>query len=252
MSKLTDFISQVRDGIAKTSHFTTVVVLPPSLLSKFSSSDITKLILFCDQTQIPGVSFSSNQVRSYGEFKEVPYEKLYEAVTLSFYVDSNMVIRNVFDEWVKLIQGNSRDFSWPKEYLSDLTSIVVENSQGDQTYVVNLRKCFPKAVSPVQLDYAGKEVMKLQVTLSYQYAEFERVQVGSKSPNLGENLAIDQTMEEYKYGFQSFATIPTEYFQDFTQFQKKFIDYDLSFGGAKTIEAFEDIGVRTGFGGIFI
>ena len=252
MSGLSDFITQVRDGMAKVSHFTTVITLPESLNRNVQNLDMTKLILFCDQTQLPGISFSTNQVRSYGEFREVPYEKLYEPVTLSFYVDSNMMVKSVFDEWMKLIQGSSRDFVWPETYTTDKISIIVENTQGEAVYQCDLRKCYPKAIAPVQMDYAGRDVMKLQVTLAYQFAETTRIGKATQIQDQFSQSAIDNIMEEYNYGFQSFAKVPTEYFDDFTSFQKQFENFDFSFGGVQSLSSFEDIGVKTGFGGIFI
>jgi hypothetical protein len=56
------------------------------------------------------------------------------------------------------------------------------------------------------------------------------------------------------FGFASqcsLAEIPNNYFNDFSGFQDQFKDFDLSFGDAKSIASFENIGVRTGFGGLF-
>ena len=248
MSSLTDFISQVRYGMAKTTHFT-VVVPPPPGLSTYEVN-YTKLVLFCDQTQIPGVSLGTNQVRSYGEFSEVPYEKLYEPITLSFYVDSNLEVKQFFDKWMSLIQDpETRDFNYPKNYMSDKIYITVENTQGEGVYQCVLNKCYPKAIAPIQLDYAGKDVMKLSVTLAYKFAEttqFSAVKVQNNVSNIPEKI-----MEDYNYGFESFTQIPTNYFDDFRGFQSQFENIDLTFGAPITASTFEDIGARTGFGGIF-
>jgi hypothetical protein len=248
MSTLKDFIAQVRSGMAKSSHFMVELTLPESLIST-ESVNMNKVIMFCDQAQLPGISFGTNPVRSYGETKEVPYEKLYEPVNLSFYVDSDMIVKRLFDKWMALVQDPiTRDFNYPQRYTTNTINIIVENTQGEEIYMCTLHNCYPKAVAPIQLDYAAKDVMKLSVNLSYQYATMEQLGVTSRVNTI--NPQIDAQMANYNYGVETFTEIPSNYFTDFNSFQTQF--QDLSFGGVKSFSSFEDIGVRTGFGGIFI
>lgn len=251
-SKLNQFISEVKNGMAKTQFFTTQLTLP-SALTKLEPirSNMNKIILFCDQAQLPGLSFSTAQVRSYGEFKEVPYEKLFEPVTLSFYVDADMVVKKLFDEWMGLVQNpNTRDFNWPNTYLTDSIDIIVSDAKDQDRYKVTLRKAYPKAVAPVQLDYAGKDVMKLSVTFSYQYATMVQLAATNLS---GDNAitAIANQMPNYNYGFAGLTEIPMNYFNDFTGFQDSYQYADLT-SGVKSLTTFENVGEITGFGGIFV
>lgn len=249
MSSLNDFISQVKRGMAVSSHFLVQLNLPPAL-TNVASIDMQKVILFCDQAQLPGVSFGTNPVRSYGEVREVPYEKLYEGVNLSFYVDADMTVKSLFDEWIALIQNPiTRDFNFPQRYLTDTIQIIVKNTQGESVYLCTLHECYPKAVAPIQLDYSAKDVMKMNVSMTYKYATTRQL---AKTTSLNtENSQIDSVMEEYNYGFESLAEIPNNYFNNFSGFQDQFKDFDLSFGDAKSINSFENIGVKTGFGGLF-
>ena len=248
MTTLNNFISEVRNGLAKNTHFTVEIAFP------FTTSAITKskMVLFCDQAQLPGLSFGTNQIRSYGEFKEVPYEKIYEAINLSFYVDAQMTVKSVFDAWTESIQDvTSRDFNWPDEYIAPTIKIVVENSQGDQAYMVTLYNCYPKSVGAIQLDYASKDVMKLSVGITYQYAITQQLNYPSSTQDFVDTAG--QTMEQFNYGFQSTAAIPSDYINDFTSFQARANDFnDFTLGGVQSIDSFEDVGVQTGFGGIFI
>jgi hypothetical protein len=249
MSSLNEFITEVKRGMAKPNHFLVQLNLPPALTNS-TSIDIRKVILFCDQAQLPGISFGTNPVRSYGEVREVPYEKLYEGVNLSFYVDADMMVKSLFDKWIELIQNpDTRDFNFAETYMTDTIKIIVENSQGESVYICTLHECYPKAVAPIQLDYSAKDVMKMSVSMTYKYATTERL---GKTTSLNtQNSQIDTVMEEYNYGFQSLAQIPNNYFNDFSGFQDQFKDFDLSFGDAKSIASFENIGVKTGFGGLF-
>lgn len=249
MSTLNDFISQVKRGMAKPNHFLVQLNLPPALTNA-QSIDMQKVILFCDQAQLPGISFGTNPVRSYGEVREVPYEKLYEGVNLSFYVDADMMVKSLFDEWIALIQNpETRDFNYAQKYLTDTIKIYVENSQGENVYLCTLHECYPKAIAPIQLDYSAKDVMKMSVSITYKYATSEKLRK-TTSINV-ENSQIDSIMEKYNYGFKSLAEIPNNYFNDFSGFQDQLKDFDLSFGDAKSIASFENVGVKTGFGGLF-
>jgi hypothetical protein len=249
MSKLNQFIAEVKGGMAKTQFFTTRLTLPASL-NNFEPirSSMNKIILFCDQAQLPGLSFGTTQVRSYGEFKEVPYEKLFEPVTLSFYVDAEMVVKKLFDEWIGLIQDpKTRDFNYPSTYMTDSIDIIVSDAQDKDRYKVTLNKAYPKSVAPIQLDYAGKEVMKMQVTFTYQYATMTQL---ASANNGNEDLitSLNAQMPSYNYGYAGLTQIPINYFNDFTGFQSSYQD----FTSGKSLTSFENVGEITGFGGIFI
>jgi len=250
MNQLNEFIASVKAGVARNSHFTVELLLPQKLTTKAPILENLKVIqLFCDQTQLPGVSLGTAQVRSYGEFKEVPYEKLYEPVTMNFYVDKQLNVKYLFDSWMNLVQDtNLRTFSYPNTYMSNEINIKVEDLQGNSRYMVKLHRCYPKSVAPIQLDYSSKDVMKLQVTFTYQYATFDR----TSAQEMDSNASIEpvaRQLPNYNYGYPSEIIIPDNYFTDFRGFQDEFNDFSLD--GVKTINSTENIGEFTGFGGIF-
>ncbi len=249
MSKLNEFIGNVKLGLAKTTHFEVVIARPPALLGEPINSNIRKIFMFCDQAQLPGVSYSTNQVRSYGEFKEVPYEKLYEQINLNFYVDSDFMVKDFFDSWMNAIQNpTTRDFNYATTYMSPTIDIIVQDAQDIARYSCTLYNAYPKAISAVQLDYASKDVMKLQVTIAYQYAVSGALGNYNKvaDANLGQ---ITPALPSFSYGYGSFTTIPENYFSDFTGFQDQI---DFTTGGVQSVATMESMGELTGFGGVFV
>lgn len=253
MTMLNDFVSEIKAGVAKQTHFTVQLTLPESIANLGGiKENMNKIILFCDQAQLPGISFSSAQVRSYGEFKEVPYEKLYEPVNLSFYVDKDLQVKKLFDAWLALIQSpRTRDFNWPKNYLTNKIDIIVQDTQNNNRYKASLFNVYPKAVAPIQLDYSAKDVMKMQVTLSYQYST--SMQLGISAGVSGdEALGLNPQMPTYNYGWDTLAEVPKDYFDDFAGFQSSVANWDFSLEGAKSYTSLENIGNITGFGGIFV
>lgn len=243
---LNTFISNVKSGLAKNNHFLVELALPSSLAtSDPTKSNLSKILLFCDQAQLPGISYNTNQVRTYGEFREVPYEKMYEQVTLSFYVDKDLHVKNLFEQWINLIQDRkTRDFQYPVNYMSDV-NIFVLDTEDNKKYSVKLKNAYPKVVNAIQLDYASKDVMKLQVTLTYKYYEDEHFTAAS---DRNETNAISTTATQlagFDYGFNAFQ-IPSNYFNDFMGFQNQLSDFTQE--GAKAIDAVENISESIGLG----
>lgn len=243
MSTLSDFISGVREGLSRTNHFS-VLLTPPSSLANDNiiSPKMTKILLFCEQAQLPGVSFSTAQVRSFGEFKEVPYEKLYEPITLNFFADSDLTVKVLFDKWVNLIQDTgTRMYSYPDEYMTDNIKIFVHDVQNQKKYCVTLYECYPKAVSPIQLDYNNKEIMRVQVQIVYKYFTTEQITNGQTDTSV---IAQNEPRSLMNYGYEAAESIiPATYFSAFDSFQDTVNNYERM-----ASSALEDLNVFTGWG----
>jgi len=256
MSKLNEFISNVKIGMAKTSFFSVMLTLPTALSNyEPARSNMNKILLFCDQAQIPGISFSTNQVRSYGEFREIPYEKLYEPIQLSFYVDVDMNVKRLFDAWIAIVQDSTtRDFNYPDQYTTNKFEITVQDSMDSPKYNVTLFKAYPKIIAPIQLDYASKDIMKMQVTMVYQYYEVSQTYspsaIGSTSM-IGIEQQMYESTENTSMANMDAFSIPDQYFNNFDEFQGEFNNYDFSYG-VKSIDSIENMGEDLGLGGIFV
>lgn len=163
---INQFIAQVKAGaMAKTNRFA-VAFTPPAGVS---ASNLQNILLFCDSVQIPGVNYSTIQNRTFGEFREVPYEKLFDAINMTFYVDADMKVKTLFDNWINAVQNpNTRTFNYYAGYICDM-HIEVQDINDSTRYEVHLYECYPKTIASVQLDQSSKEPMKLSVTIQYKY-----------------------------------------------------------------------------------
>ena len=246
MSTLKDFVAEMKGGLARNSHFAVLVKLPAAISNDdLIKGNYQKIMLFCEQASLPGISFSTSQVRSFGEFKEVPYEKLYEQVSLSFYVDADLTVKRLFDQWINLIQDTTnRTYSWPSTYLTDTIDIFVYDTENNQRYKCTLHQVFPKAVSPIQLDYNNKEVMRLQVQFSYQYCTTDQIGIDTKSDTIlpeDKQGSLDRNLMNYGYDLAK-ANIPSNYFGSFDSFQSMVNNY------SSATDIAEDSGVFSGWG----
>lgn len=164
---ISDFISEVKTrGLARVNRFVVTVSLPTT------TADEDRLVsLFCENTSLPGMNIATTPHRINGESRELPYERTFETIQLSFYVDSGMAVKAGFDGWMNsVVDPVSRNINYYENYIRNMT-IDVLNVEEEIVYTVTLFEAYPKSVSAIQLDNGGKDVMKLSVTIVYKYWE---------------------------------------------------------------------------------
>lgn len=161
-----DFISQVKGrGLARINRYAVMIQFPNPV-----ASDTTKVAtLFCDAVNLPGASISTTPSRIFGEVREMPYEKIYDPVTMSFYVDSGLEIKQAFEQWMEMIfNTKTRTLGYYKDYTRPV-HIYVYTVDDDAPYMLTLHEAYPKAINSVQLDTNGREIMKMTLTMQYKY-----------------------------------------------------------------------------------
>ena len=193
-----DFIAEIKtQGLSRTNRFT-VEISPPTNGPAVSR----RILLFCEQATLPGISYATTTNRSYGEGREIAYDRLFEPITLQFHVDRDFQVRKVFDTWMNAIQNPiDRTFSYYNEYTTKMT-IGIQDLQDKTSYLIDMYECYPKAVVPIGLDAEAKDTMRLQVTFQYKYWTSSQV-------------------EELPNGMKVTKDGMDKYFSDFTGFQER-------------------------------
>lgn len=219
-TKLRDFISNIKtDGLIKTNRYT-VTLTPPKAVGEIG--DIRKMLLYCADTQLPGVNISTAQIRSYGELREAPYERLFDSINMTFYVDNNMFVKGFFDRWINCIQNpQSRTFEYYNNYITNI-KIEVEDTKDRKRYEVELYECYPKSVGAVQLGYETKDIMRLQVVMNYRNWVSNPV-----------NVPLDKRVSQWDAIKESFS-IPDKWLNNFGGYQSDFNDIKPETGGMVT------------------
>lgn len=206
--RISDFKSSISsgDGLARSNRFSVVMEIPKEV-TRAGVTPFQTLLLFCDQATLPGLTVNSSPVRIYGEVRETPTEFMYEPITLSFYVDQNMVIKGWFNNWIKFIQnGDTRTQKYYDQYICKQMQINVQDGIDQTRHQVHLYEVWPKSVGAIQLDYASKDVMKMSVTLQYKYWKYVTIPAPSRpTPDL-----------------YSVKSIPEEYYSNVNSFQENF------------------------------
>jgi hypothetical protein len=110
-----------------------------------------------------------------------------------------------------------------------------------------LNKAYPKSVSPIQLDYAGKDVLKVSVGFTYQYATSELwMPATGKADN-----RFSVIPEDYVNKFKEFQTEARNYIDEtYKNIESRVID--SIYTNEKSLYSNENMGEITGFGNIFV
>lgn len=161
---ITDFIAQVKSkSLARTNRYEVHLTFPKMK----EESRVARL--FCDSASLPGINFSTTPSNTFGETREMPYGRMFDPVTFSFYVDAELKLKSAFDSWTDLIVNPvGRTIGYYNTYVQDV-SIDIKTVDDRTPYTVKLFEAYPKTISSIQLDANGKEVMKLSVTMQYKY-----------------------------------------------------------------------------------
>jgi hypothetical protein len=199
MATLNDFIASIsNEGLMKTSRFSVMFTIPNAVADGPYTSELRKILLYCDTINLPGISMATTEAKTFGEIREMPYQKLFEAAQMTFYVDNAMSVKLLFDNWFAGIQDPvTRTFSYYDDYKTDM-SIEVFDTADNSRYTLNMFQCYPKSIGAVQMDYQSKDIMKLTVTMNYKYW------TSTSSQGVGEG---------------DIAAIPNQYFTNFSTFQ---------------------------------
>lgn len=160
-----DFIAEIKtQGLSRMNRFTVEMTPPVGM-----PADIRRTLLFCEKASLPGISFSTTQNRTFGEFREVPYDRLFDTIQLTFHVDKKMTVKKIFDDWTGMIQNpGNRSFGWYNEYVTPIT-IRIQDLEDKVHYEVTCFEAYPKTIGQVSLDAEGKDTMRLEVTFQYKY-----------------------------------------------------------------------------------
>lgn len=199
MAKLNDFVGSIaREGLMRTNRFSVMLSIPQAVSRGSYTTDLRKVLLYCDTINIPGISVATTEAKTYGEIREMPYQRLFEPITMTFFVDNSMNVKLLFDAWLAaIIDPGSRIINYYKDYISTMT-ISIQDINEKSRYQVTAYECYPKSVSSIQMDYASKDVMKVTVTMVCKYWESNSIMQTTQ------NSSIDKIPNKYFTNFNSF------------------------------------------------
>jgi hypothetical protein len=189
MPSIQEFISDSRlKGMAKGNRFTLYFNAPNSL-STFDLSSVRNIALYCSGANVPGLSLSTVPIRTTGEVREMPYDRNFQEMHVTFYADSTLQAKYFFDEWINSIQDReTRMFNYFDNYSIPILTVEVEDLNGETVYRVDLFDVYPKAIDAIQLHHGNTSFVEVSVSFVYRYwqsSQFVNGQIVSGPPPLG-------------------------------------------------------------------
>jgi len=166
MANLNEFISKVKGGLQQSHNFDVEI-------QTNVGGDLRTLSLMCDEVSVPGLTLASNTVFTFGEPREVVYNRTFAPATLTFMVDINSSVMNFFRDWMdKIIDPKTRLAGYYNDYAAGSRIVIRHlNAEKIPVYSVTLYEAFPKSIQDYTLSNSSKDVLRYTVTMNYKYWE---------------------------------------------------------------------------------
>ena len=177
-----DLLSDIRsimgaDGsLAKICKFLVRIVPSSGQLTQVLNSGgkgglLRDMIYLCETAEFPGRAFNNlDGVRYYGPSFKMPYQSSYEDTNLVFICRDEMYERQVFDDWMELINPtNTFDFEYKDNYTAEIQIFKLDDVYHEPTYAFSLLKAHPILVNPQQVTWSDDQFLRIGVTFTYHW-----------------------------------------------------------------------------------
>lgn len=220
---LNDFITKIKtDNAARLNRFSVMINNPA-----MGSNEL--VYLYCEQAVLPGITLASQPIRTYGEQREVVYDRTFDTINLNFIVDRQYKVKEYFDFWIdKIINPSNRLVGFYNEYAQNM-KITALDIKDDAMYETEIFEAYPKTIGAISLDNNSKDIARLQVTFNYKYHVNNRV-VSMMNPD-GNIGAITGIPKQYYDNFLDYQAEVRSRMDAITQIERQGIQVGSGYFG---------------------
>jgi hypothetical protein len=182
-TNIQSFLTSFKKELARPARFDVFITIPPVLAAMYGTVT-NQLSLRCEMSELPGRTFNITE-RKFGSapVQKVPFQSVYNDVTMTFIVSGDMTERLVFDQWMELINPSSTyNFKYKTNYVTDI-AIRQYDLQNNITYSSVLIDAFPLSVGQMDLDWTSENYHRLPIT--FAYTNWQEGTVNANLKNLG-------------------------------------------------------------------
>jgi len=225
----TDEIKSRLLNLAQTSFYSLTLPLPDAVRSRVIrnaltvdgiTSDHHKVELLCTDAALPGSSVATHDVTNdyTGVSEKMAFRRIYDqSMNLTFYVDRDYGVIELFETWIDYITGNdnrgmsknrNRNFRmrYPDSYRSEVYLTKFEKDQHSFEASQSKREllnytfvgAFPQSITAMPVSYNQPEVLKCTVAFSFIRYVMERALGnldGSVRPNSSRSRNTPESSE---------------------------------------------------------
>lgn len=169
-------VSDSYGSLAKSCRFA-VRILPTGInnpLNQYKATLFRDLVYLCEVAEFPGRGFQNVDLRYYGPSFKMPFQTSYEDINLTFLCRSKALERELFDNWMDLINPvTTFDFNYRDDYACQIdifqfSEYDKENyGSSDPEYMFTLHDAWPVLVHPQAVTWADDQFLRLGVTFTY-------------------------------------------------------------------------------------
>ena len=207
---------------AQSSYYKVTIPVPGAVVRKLENNFVSlgrsyeNINLLCCEASLPGSSLTTHEANNdyHGITEKMAYRRMYdEALSLTFYVDRDYEVIELFETWMNYITGvdvtNKSPYvnyrmAYPNSYKNNMFLNKFERDQfkrdtsGRTTYRSNLEytfvQAFPLSLTAIPVSYEAGEVLKCNVSFNYIRYTMEKSQELVKELNERDVVNTDRSL----------------------------------------------------------
>lgn len=169
---LDNFRNQVLgSGLARTNRFEVIIPVPNGM-NNFYRNHGRLISLFCEETNFPPLIVSTKSYKIFGPSFQRPVSAEYggEGLSMTFHVDSDMLVKRFFEEWTyTVVTPYSFQLNYEEDYVVDITIHQLDETD-NITYTCKLINAFPRSINLMPLNNSAQnQTHRLTVMFAYRY-----------------------------------------------------------------------------------
>jgi len=183
-SNVTTFLKTINQGV-KPNMFMVDIKFPNGFdetggETSVGNDKVDLVNILCKSAALPGSNLGVIEVPFRGRTVKIAGDRTFDTWTTTFFVDANMELRGIFEEWANFInshEANNAPRFLPNStdaegYMADLYVSQLEKDQsieGSAIRTYKLHHCFPTNVSSIDLAYDSNDQIE-EFTVEWQYS----------------------------------------------------------------------------------
>lgn len=225
-SPLQDFIESAKSikwaGFARQNRYSVDVYYPPVVSAKLNERDKKFVNLMCEQAVFPGKNINLSRISFNGleETRAKSIDYIGNSVIMTFLVDRNYYVKNVFDIWMNQVVapptknnniisggldygsfGSGKVVNYFDEYVGTIKigGLLKSHFQGsnNRPFLIKLNDVYPTGISPIKFASNSQNYIRIAVSFAFTSWETEKQEILSPDRGVELQFAVKVTIPDF-------------------------------------------------------
>ena len=168
--RLPDFSTKIRhEGTSKQAKYFVEMGIPNVVANNYDAQDIELINLYAEQAMFPEFVIMTQQNRAFNNPIEMPYDRAFGPITMTFLCDRQMTVKHFFDMWTQGIYSSFGGvLNYYDDYIVPELNIYKIDEQHSKVYCVTLYNAYAKVVNDIVLAANSTDLARFQVVFTYE------------------------------------------------------------------------------------